>query len=643
MPRFCRSLMLVSVLAVLAPGTAAAQDVRVVARDVPLDAARASVARTAPLGFTMVGIHWQGSGRVWFRTALRARRLRPLAAGAAGGGGPAGRRQRRGRRPGGLARRQPLVDGAGPLHPVPRRGRGVPPAHVLRRQPGDRGRQGDGRDDTAGHLGGGTRGGPGAAADHHPAWRLERGRDDRPRRLRRSPRGCASRWCTTRRAPTAIRRPNRRRSCAGSSATTSSGTAGTTSATTSSSTSTAGCSRDAVEGSPRTSSAPTPGASTPAASASPSSATTTRPRSPPPRVRPSRTCSPGGSTSGTSIRARRSTPSRPEARAGRRARTSVCVPCRATATRACTSCPGAGIYGKLGSIALNVTGIGLPKLYDPEAEGGVGELVRFTGRLSASRAWLVEVKDAAGAVVAQGSGTGRAIDWTWDASAVPIAYYTYTISAGPDVRPSTLPVPGPPPLAVTGLSVSPSVLTPNGDWAGEAASVRFGLTRRATLGVRVVNATTSGLVRTLLASAERPAGTRTMSWDGRDGSGTIVPDGHYRIEVTATDGAEQVGALGEHRPRHDARRVLGLAEPRLPERRRPRRATPDRLCAHARGSGQGADPPRHEDAAHRLQRLAAGGCVHRGLGRLSVRAGSACRTASSPPSRWRRPRWGHAR
>jgi flagellar hook assembly protein FlgD len=205
-----------------------------------------------------------------------------------------------------------------------------------------------------------------------------------------------------------------------------------------------------------------------------------------------------------------------------------------------TSCPGNRIYGQLGSIALNVTQIGLPKLYDPEAEGGVGGPVRFTGRLSAARDWLVEVHDAAGTLMASGSGTGRSIDWTWDASAVPIAYYTYTISAGPDVRPSTLPVPGPPPLAITGFSASPLVLTPNGDWAGEATSVRFGLTRRAMLGVRVVNATSGGLVRTLLASAERAAGTRTMTWDGKNAGGNVVPDGHYRIEVSATDAAESV-------------------------------------------------------------------------------------------------------
>ena len=68
MKRF-RSLMLVAVLAAIAPGTATAQDVRIVARDVSPAAAQASVARAAPLEFNMVGIHWRGSGRVWFRTA----------------------------------------------------------------------------------------------------------------------------------------------------------------------------------------------------------------------------------------------------------------------------------------------------------------------------------------------------------------------------------------------------------------------------------------------------------------------------------------------------------------------------------------------------------------------------------------------
>jgi len=205
-----------------------------------------------------------------------------------------------------------------------------------------------------------------------------------------------------------------------------------------------------------------------------------------------------------------------------------------------TSCPGNAVYGQLGTIARIVTRIGLPKLYDPEAEGSVGDFVRFTGRLSASRTWLVQVKDAAGTVVAQGGGTGTAVNWTWDATAVPIAFYTYTMSAGPDVRPATFRVPGPPPLAVTRLRASPRVLTPNGDWSGEQTTISFGLTRRSVLGVRIVNAATGSLVRTLLASAERPAGARSLSWDGTTASGAPAPDGSYRAEVSAEAGVEQV-------------------------------------------------------------------------------------------------------
>jgi flagellar hook assembly protein FlgD len=204
-----------------------------------------------------------------------------------------------------------------------------------------------------------------------------------------------------------------------------------------------------------------------------------------------------------------------------------------------TSCPGNKIYTQLDSIARTVRDIGLPKLWSPEAEGGVGGLVRFTGRLSSARPWTVEVKDATGTVIASGSGSSRAIDWTWDASSVPIIAYTYTISAGENVRPATYPVPGPPPLAVTRLDAKPSALTPNGDGSGELTMVSFGLTRRALLGVRVLNASGSA-VRTLLASSSRPAGPWSVNWDGRTGGGALVPEGRYQIEVAAEDGPEHV-------------------------------------------------------------------------------------------------------
>ncbi len=205
-----------------------------------------------------------------------------------------------------------------------------------------------------------------------------------------------------------------------------------------------------------------------------------------------------------------------------------------------TSCPGTALYGQLGAIASNVSRIGLPKLYNPEVDGSVGGPVRFTARLSSALAWLVQVKDSGGAVVAQGTGSGKAVDWTWNAGSVPIASYTYEISAGPDTRPAAGPIPGPPPLAVTGLVVSPRVLTPNGDWSAERATVSFRLSRRATVAVRVVNASSGALARTLLASAERPAGPRSVTWDGTTGSGAAVADGTYRVEVSAQSGPDQM-------------------------------------------------------------------------------------------------------
>ena len=72
-----RPLMLLALLAALGPGTASAQDVRGVARDVQLGSAGVSAARPAPASFTVVGVHWQGSGEVWFRTAARQGRFGP--------------------------------------------------------------------------------------------------------------------------------------------------------------------------------------------------------------------------------------------------------------------------------------------------------------------------------------------------------------------------------------------------------------------------------------------------------------------------------------------------------------------------------------------------------------------------------------
>src|SRR5918995_6778170 len=62
-------------VAAVCPPVAAAADVRIVSRDESVGVARAGARvlepRTAPTRFNLIGIHWQGSGGVAFRTALR--------------------------------------------------------------------------------------------------------------------------------------------------------------------------------------------------------------------------------------------------------------------------------------------------------------------------------------------------------------------------------------------------------------------------------------------------------------------------------------------------------------------------------------------------------------------------------------------
>jgi len=534
-----RTVMLVVALAALAPGTAAAQDVRVVARDVPLDAARASAARAAPVAFTMIGIHWQGSGKVWFRTAARPGRFGPWrpAQPEAEDMPDAGSDE--------LAEQDGWRIGnpwwTGAARWIQYRVSGDvtrlrtyyvdSPVTAADRAAGDSAR-------TATSVAAASAGPvPQPSIVRRAGWNADetivRGAPAIAERLRFSVvHHTAGSNSYSPAESAAIVRGIQRYHVLGNGwddigynflvdkyGRVFEGRGG-------------GITQNVVGAHAGGFNTGSVGVAVIGIYESTGISTAARralkkllawrldvghvyPRDFYDAVS-------GGSSRwplGASVRLR--------AVSGHR-------------DMSYTSCPGNKIYGLLGSIARRVTRIGLPKLWSPEAEGGVGGLVRFTARLSEARPWRVEVKDAVGTVVASGSGSGAAIDWTWDASAVPIAYYTYTISGGSSVRPSTLPVPGPPPLAVTGLKASPRAVTPNGDWSGEHTTVRFGLTRRALLGVRVVSVSTGNSVRTLLASAVRPAGPRSMSWNGTTGGGAPVPDGRYRIKVSAEDGVEQV-------------------------------------------------------------------------------------------------------
>ena len=203
-----------------------------------------------------------------------------------------------------------------------------------------------------------------------------------------------------------------------------------------------------------------------------------------------------------------------------------------------TSCPGARLYGTLGSIASEAAASGGPKLFDPRVSGSLGGPVRFTARISTSRAWAITVRDALGAQVASGTGAGTAVDWTWQSAGAAPGRYTYTIDAGPETRAVVAPVGPAVPLVLGPLSVKPSVFTPNGDGVADTTTVSVSASTAATLDARVEDAK-GERVATLAAGRAVPAGTTRLTWHGRTAGGTDAPDGRYTVVVEAATGAER--------------------------------------------------------------------------------------------------------
>jgi len=192
-----------------------------------------------------------------------------------------------------------------------------------------------------------------------------------------------------------------------------------------------------------------------------------------------------------------------------------------------TDCPGNQAEKLLPAIADRAAAIGLPKLYAPAVTGTLGGPIRFTGRLSTSLPWTVTVTDAAGATVASGSGTGSAVDWTWDATAViPGAAYTWTMAAGTSVRSATGTLGAlAPAVTVTKLKVSPALIDGN---PAVSATVTYTLSAAANVTAELVNA--EGTAVATLFAQDQAAGPQTYVL-----SASGVPDGNYTLRLTARD------------------------------------------------------------------------------------------------------------
>jgi hypothetical protein len=189
-----------------------------------------------------------------------------------------------------------------------------------------------------------------------------------------------------------------------------------------------------------------------------------------------------------------------------------------------TDCPGDALYAELPQIARDVAALGGPKIYSPAVSHSGESQVRFTARLSVAQPWTVTILNSSGAEVAQGTGTGTTVDWTWDASLAPSDRYRWAI-ATPDARSATGTLGAVVALAVQNAAVAPAAVAP-----GETTTVSYTLTAAASILATLV--APDGQVVSTLLTAEKLAGAQTLAFVPPPG----LPNGQYAVVVTATAG-----------------------------------------------------------------------------------------------------------
>ena len=197
-----------------------------------------------------------------------------------------------------------------------------------------------------------------------------------------------------------------------------------------------------------------------------------------------------------------------------------------------TSCPGDALYARLPTIAGAVSKIGLPKLYEPVVTGKVGSAVRIRARLSGSLSWRLTVTDELGITASSTSGVGSVVDWIWDATLSAPGLYTWKIETAAGVelangRIGSLLVT--PTLALSAVALDPETVSPNDDGDADVTTLTYRLTAPATVTVQAIDELGIPILD-LAPAARKPAGEQAVEIDP-----SPLADGPYRVLVTARD------------------------------------------------------------------------------------------------------------
>ncbi len=181
--------------------------------------------------------------------------------------------------------------------------------------------------------------------------------------------------------------------------------------------------------------------------------------------------------------------------------------------------------------------------FSPNGDG-VADKESVGALFSETVSWTFDVRDHDGTVLATSSGNGREVAATWDGlvagSPVADGTYTWTLHGtdawqnGVATGTGTLVVDTTPPSI---SSISPDAATvntfsPNGDGVVDTISTVATPTEAGSIAVRVADGS-NVTVRTF--SVPSSGGATTLTWDGRDNGGAVVPDGEYVITMAARD------------------------------------------------------------------------------------------------------------
>ena len=184
----------------------------------------------------------------------------------------------------------------------------------------------------------------------------------------------------------------------------------------------------------------------------------------------------------------------------------------------------------------------------------IADTATLSGRLSESASWAVKVRDAAGTVLVSKTGAGSTFSATWDGTAsgatVPDGTYDVSVTAvdgwanGPTTSTASLVV-DTAPSQLTALAPAPDVVqwfAPNGDRFRETVVLTATNSEPGSFTIRVRNSAGTVLRRYTVANGSGPT---PVTWDGRDSSGSIVPDGQYVLRISPADPFGNTGTAAE--------------------------------------------------------------------------------------------------